>query len=97
MNQLCLYVCINTNIITIQACTQTFEKWGANLMVFTNGGESEENSDFEAKIRGVNSVSCEKLHDFEIIFPAGGGGGVCTSRPLPSPPPSPAYGPIIII
>ena len=44
----------------------------ANLRVFTRGGEckSLENSDFEAKIRVVNSVSGEKLHDFEIICPA---------------------------
>ena len=39
---------------------QTFEKGGC---------ESKENSDFEAKIRGLNSVSGEKLHDFEIICP----------------------------
>ena len=36
------------------------------------GWESKENSDFEAKIRDVNSVSGEKLHDFEIICPARG-------------------------
>ena len=34
--------------------------------------KSYENSDFEARIRGVNSVSGETLHDFEIICPAGG-------------------------
>ena len=30
------------------------------------------NYDFEAKIRGVNLVSDEKLHGFEIICPAKG-------------------------
>ena len=40
------------------------------LGILQRGCESKENSDFEAKIRGVNSVSDEKLHDFEIIFPA---------------------------
>ena len=57
---------------------------GANLRVFTKGCESKENSNFEAKIRGVNSVSGEKLHDFEIICPAGF---------LPPPPLPSAYGP----
>ena len=37
LNPLCLYVCIYTNIIIIQARTQTFEKGGANLRVFTKG------------------------------------------------------------
>ena len=41
------------------------------------------------KLWGVNSVSVEKLHDFEIIYPARG------VRPLrPAPPPThTAYGP----
>ena len=40
---------------------------GANLRVLQSGG-----ADFEAKIRGVNSVSDAILHDFEIICPARG-------------------------
>ena len=73
------------SIELIQARTQTFEKGGrgvrrgegvANLRAFTKGDanlpETSENSDFEAKIRGVNSVSGEKLHDFKIICPARG-------------------------
>ena len=36
------------------------------------GCKSSENSGFGAKIRGVNSVSGEKLHDFEIICPTRG-------------------------
>ena len=39
---------------------------GANLRVLQRG------ADFEAKIRGVNSVSGENLHDFEIISRARG-------------------------
>ena len=39
---------------------QTFEKGGGNL---------KKKSDFEAKIRGENSVSGGKLHDFELIRP----------------------------
>ena len=47
------------------ACTQTFENGGANLKLFLQRGcESLENSDFEAKIKGVSD---EKLHGFEII------------------------------
>ena len=42
-----------------------------NPQTFESGGcKSYENSDLEAKIRGV--VSGEKLHDFEIICPASG-------------------------
>ena len=37
-------------------------------------------ADFEAKIRGVNSVSGENLHDFEIISTAR---GVRTHHPPP--------------
>ena len=37
-------------------------------------------ADFEAKIRGVNSVSGENLHDFEIISTAR---GVQTHPPPP--------------
>ena len=40
---------------------------GCEFKGFTKGG-----ADFEAKIRGVNSVSVENLHDFEIISPARG-------------------------
>ena len=34
--------------------------------ILQRGCESKENPDFEAKTRGVNSVSDEKLHDFVI-------------------------------
>ena len=50
---------------------------GCQFKGFTKGG-----ADFEAKIRGVNSVSGENLHDFEIISPAN------------APPHDPAYGPV---
>ena len=40
---------------------------------------------------GVNSVSGEKLHDFEIICPARG----VQTHPL-SPPPPIAYGPELV-
>ena len=49
-----------------QAHTQTFKK-GCEFQLCR---KSYENSHFEAKIRGVNSVSGEKQHDFEIICPA---------------------------
>ena len=49
-----------------------------NLRVFTNGGIS----DFEAKNRGVNSVSGDRLHDFEIICPAKG--CICSPRTFPA-------------
>ena len=49
---------------------QTFEKGAVNLRNFTKWGANQENSDFDAKLRDVNSVSGEKLHDFEIICPA---------------------------
>ena len=43
-------------------------KRGCELKEFYKAGcESLENFDFEAKIRGVNSVSGEKLHDFKIL------------------------------
>ena len=48
---------------------------GANLRVLQRG------ADFEAKIRGVNSVSGENLHDFEIISRTRG------VRTHPTPPP----------
>ena len=35
--------------------------WGYEFKGFQRG------ADFEAKIRGVNSVSGENLHDFEIL------------------------------
>ena len=47
--------------------TQTFENRGAKLRMWF-----WENSDFEAKFRGVNSVSGKKLHDFETICSARG-------------------------
>ena len=60
---------------------QTFEKGGANLRVLQGGGDA----DFEAKIRGVNSVSGENLHDFEIICPAREKRGANAPRtPLPT-------------
>ena len=34
--------------------------------------KAKENSNFEAKISYVNTVSGEKLHDFKIIIPARG-------------------------
>ena len=40
-------------------------KRGCEFKGFTKGG-----ANFEAKIRGVNSVSSENLHAFEIICPA---------------------------
>ena len=49
-------------------------------------GFTKRGADFEAKIRGVNSVSGENLHDFEIISPASG------VRTHPRTPP--AYGPV---
>ena len=42
------------------------------MAYFTKGCESQERSDFEAKIRGLNSVSDANLHDFEIICPGRG-------------------------
>ena len=76
-----------------QARTQTFEEGGANLRVFTKGGASlKKILILRPKLGGVNSVSGEILHDFEIICPAGGGG--IFTPPTPPPPRSlPAYGP----
>ena len=52
---------------------KTFEKRGANFRNFTKRAANlKKNSNFEAKIRVVNTVSGEKLHDFEIICPARG-------------------------
>ena len=69
----------------VLARTQTFEKGDANLRVLTKGVRILKKFWFEAKIRGVNSVSGEKLHDFEIICPARG--CVRTPAPLNLPPP----------
>ena len=75
-----------------QARTQTFEERGANLRVFTKGGASlKKILILRPKLGGVNSVSGEILHDFEIICPAGGGG--IFTPPTTPPPPLPAYGP----
>ena len=65
-----------------QARTQTFERRGGAIFkgFYKGGCESSENSDFETKISGVNSVSSEKLHDFEII---------CTARGVRSQPRTP--------
>ena len=51
-----------------------FEKGGVNFRGFflQRGWESKEIR-LGAKIRGANSVSGEKLHDFKIICPARGG------------------------
>ena len=47
---------------------QTFEKKVANLTFFSKGDVNlKKILILEAKIRDVNSVSGEKLHDFEII------------------------------
>ena len=70
-----LHVFYNLVIMNLYRPVRRLSKGGANLRVFTRGGE---NSDFEAEIRGVNSVSGEKLHDFEII---------CSARGVPPPPP----------
>ena len=47
---------------------QTLEKWGANLRVSTKGGAKV--LILRPKLGGVNSVSGENLHDFEVICPA---------------------------
>ena len=49
-----------------QARTQTFEKVGENFRYFTRGANLKKIPMLEPKL-GVNSVSGEKLHDFEII------------------------------
>ena len=75
--------------LTLQARTQTFEKgwrWGGGSVrikgFLQRRCESLEYFNFEANIRGVNSVSGEKLHDFEIICPAMG----VRIPPYPPPP-----------
>ena len=50
-----------------QACT--FEKGGRIQGILQRECAVLETSDFEAKIRGINSISGLKLHDFEIICP----------------------------
>ena len=62
------------------------KKEGCEFKVFCTGWggprcESQENLDLGAKVRGVNSVSSEKLHEFEIIYPKRG----CEHRPPPCP------------
>ena len=83
-----LHVC---EWVSEQARTQTFENGGCEFKGFYKGGGVRilRNSDFETKNRGVNSVSCEKLHDLEIICPAR---GVRMHHRHPPPPPPPAYG-----
>ena len=62
---------------------QTFEKGGANLRVFTKGGANHKKIlILRPKLEGVNSVSGEKLHDFEIIC-AQLAGCECTPPPPP--------------
>ena len=46
---------------------------------------TKENADFGGQIRGVNSVSGEKLHDFEIVCSASGGMNA-SSRGTNAPP-----------
>ena len=70
MDETCTAVMRCNVHIDSQARVQTFEKGGTNLRHFTKGVRILINSDFEAKIMGVNSVSGDKLHDFEIICPA---------------------------
>ena len=50
----------------VQACMQTSEKEGAKFRNLSKGGVNL-NSEFEARIRGINTVSGDKLHDSEII------------------------------
>ena len=57
-----------------QAHMQNFEKRGANFRNFTKWGADLKKIPFlRPKIRSENTVSGEKLHDFEIICPARGG------------------------
>ena len=58
--------------IQLRPICRLLKRGGCKFKGFYKGGA---NSDFEAKIKGVNSVSGEKLHDFEIICPASGGDG----------------------
>ena len=60
-----------------------FWKGGCEFKGFTKGG-----ADFEVKIRDVNSVSGENLHDFEII---------CLARRCERIPAPHAYGPVFIV
>ena len=46
---------------------QTLEKGSANFSYFTKGVRIVRKSDLKTNTRGVNSVSGEKLHDFEIF------------------------------
>ena len=70
----------NTSLIT--GLYSYFWKTGQWISYFTQGAGILKKSDFEAEIRVVNSVSCEKLYDFEIRCPARG----WWSHPLhPSP------------
>ena len=56
-----------------QTRTQTFKKGDGNLTFFTKGGVNlKKILILRPKVGGVNSVSGEKLHDFEIICPAKG-------------------------
>ena len=58
---------------------QTFEKGGAKLSVLTKGVQILENSDFEAKIRGVNSLVKNYMNLKQL---AQLGGCVCTAHTL---------------
>ena len=67
----CYLSCFQFEPLGCRPIHRLLKKRGADLRAFTKGGgESSENFDFEAKIRGLNSVSGEKLHDFEITCPA---------------------------
>ena len=51
---------------------QTFENWVWISCILHRECKSLVDPNLEAKIRGVNSVSSPKLHDFEIICQVGG-------------------------
>ena len=72
-----------------QARMQTYENGGANLRVFTKGGANLKKNLILRPIWGVNSVSGEKLHEFEIICPA----RECAFATLPPTPPHLLMGP----
>lgn len=42
---------------------------GANIWYFAEECESHQHLDLGAKVKGVNSLSGEKQHEFEIIYP----------------------------
>ena len=80
-NMTCL---INISLVPSRPVHRLLKKGVKFKGFYKEGYRSKENSDFEAKIRGVNSVPGDKLHDFEIICPARG--CVCTLLPPPHSP-----------